>query len=31
VYPNQRFHSNLVAAFLRFAKEQLAAAQPLAA
>ena len=31
VYPKERFHSRLVAAFLAFAKEQLAAAQPLAA
>ncbi len=31
VYPKERFHSRLVAAFLAFAKEQLASAQPLAA
>src|SRR5258708_22891257 len=31
VYPKERFHSRLVAAFLAFANEQLAAAQPLAA
>jgi DNA-binding transcriptional LysR family regulator len=31
VYPKERFHSKLVAAFLAFAKERLAAAQPLAA
>ena len=31
VYPKERFHSKLVAAFLQFAKEQLAAAQRLAA
>jgi DNA-binding transcriptional LysR family regulator len=31
VYPKERFHSRLVAGFLAFAKEQLAAAQPLAA
>ena len=31
VYPKERFHSNLVAAFLLFAKEQLAAAKRLAA
>ena len=31
VYPKERFRSRLVAAFLAFAKEQLAAAQPLAA
>jgi DNA-binding transcriptional LysR family regulator len=31
VYPKERFHSRLVAAFLAFAKEQLAAAQALAA
>ena len=31
VYPKERFHSNLVAAFLQFAKEQLAAAKRLAA
>jgi len=31
VYPKERFHSKLVAAFLAFAKEQLAAAQRLAA
>jgi len=31
VYPKERFHSRLVAAFLQFAKEQLAAAQRLAA
>jgi DNA-binding transcriptional LysR family regulator len=31
VYPRERFHSKLVAAFLAFAKEQLAAAQRLAA
>ena len=31
VYPKERFHSKLVAAFLAFAKEQLASAQPLAA
>ncbi len=31
VYPRERFHSKLVAAFLQFAKEQLAAAQRLAA
>lgn len=31
VYPKERFHSRLVAAFLAFAKEQLAAAQRLAA
>src|SRR3989440_1809247 len=31
VYPKERFHSRLVAAFLAFAKEQLAAVQPLAA
>ncbi|MGH6630971.1 MAG: LysR substrate-binding domain-containing protein, partial [Burkholderiales bacterium] len=31
VYPKERFHSRLVAAFLAFAKEQLAAAQLLAA
>ena len=31
VYPKERFHSKLVAAFLQFAKEQLASAQHLAA
>jgi DNA-binding transcriptional LysR family regulator len=31
VYPKERFHSRLVAGFLAFAKERLAAAQPLAA
>jgi DNA-binding transcriptional LysR family regulator len=31
VYPKERFHSKLVASFLQFAKERLAAAQPLAA
>jgi DNA-binding transcriptional LysR family regulator len=31
VYPNERFHSNLVAAFLQFAKAQLAAGQTIAA
>ena len=31
VYPKERFHSKLVAAFLQFAKDQLAAAQRLAA
>jgi DNA-binding transcriptional LysR family regulator len=31
VYPKERFHSKLVASFLHFAKERLAAAQPLAA
>jgi DNA-binding transcriptional LysR family regulator len=31
VFPKERFHSRLVAGFLAFAKEQLAAAQPLAA
>jgi DNA-binding transcriptional LysR family regulator len=31
VYPKERFHGKLVAGFLAFAKEQLAAAQPLAA
>ena len=31
VYPKERFHSRLVAAFLQFAKEQLAASQRLAA
>ena len=31
VYPKERFHSKLVASFLHFAKEQLAAAQLLAA
>jgi DNA-binding transcriptional LysR family regulator len=31
VYPKERFHSNLVAAFLQFAKEQLATAKRLAA
>jgi len=31
VYPKERFHSRLVAGFLAFAKEKLAAAQPLAA
>jgi DNA-binding transcriptional LysR family regulator len=31
VYPKERFHSKLVASFLLFAKERLAAAQPLAA
>lgn len=31
VYPKERFHSKLVAAFVQFAKEQLAAAQRLAA
>jgi len=31
VYPKERFHSRLVAAFLAFAKEQLASTQPLAA
>ena len=31
VYPKERFHSRLVAGFLAFAKEQLAAAQALAA
>lgn len=31
VYAKERFHSRLVAAFLAFAKERLAAAQPLAA
>ena len=31
VYPKERFHSKLVAAFLQFVKEQLAAAQRLAA
>src|SRR5690349_24073374 len=31
VYPKERFHSKLVAAFLAFAKERLGAEQPLAA
>ena len=31
VYPNERFHSKLVAAFLSFAKERLGPEQPLAA
>lgn len=31
VYPNERLHSNLVAAFVQFAKEQLAATKRLAA
>ena len=31
VYPKERFHGKLVAGFLAFAKEQLAASQPLAA
>jgi DNA-binding transcriptional LysR family regulator len=31
VYPKERFHSKLVAAFLQFAKDRLAAAQRLAA
>jgi DNA-binding transcriptional LysR family regulator len=31
VYARERFHSKLVAAFLAFAKERLASAQPLAA
>jgi DNA-binding transcriptional LysR family regulator len=31
VYPKERFHSKLVAAFLQFAKDQLAAGQRLAA
>ena len=31
VYPKERFHSRLVAAFVEFAKERIAAAQRLAA
>jgi hypothetical protein len=31
VYPKERFHSRLVAGFLQFAKEQLAAARRVAA
>jgi DNA-binding transcriptional LysR family regulator len=31
VYPNERLHSNLVAAFVQFAREQLAAGKRLAA